>query len=145
MLVLNGANMNWLGKREPEFYGTRTLEEVNALVAARAAERGCSVEFFQSNVEGLAMDRIYAAAEAGVDGLLMNPAGFSHAGYALRDCLRAVRLPYVEVHMSNTEARGIEPVTSGEAVGVVAGLGANSYLVGLDALLGVIAERRESA
>jgi|TARA_B100001964_G_scaffold66959_1_gene76147 3-dehydroquinate dehydratase-2 len=143
--VLNGANMNWLGKREPEFYGTRTLEEVNALVAARAAERGCSVEFFQSNVEGLAMDRIYAAAEAGVDGLLMNPAGFSHAGYALRDCLRAVRLPYVEVHMSNTEARGIEPVTSGEAVGVVAGLGANSYLVGLDALLGVIAERRESA
>ncbi|MDP6271712.1 MAG: type II 3-dehydroquinate dehydratase [Alphaproteobacteria bacterium] len=144
-MVLNGANMNWLGKREPEFYGTRTLEEVNALVAARAAERGCSVEFFQSNVEGLAMDRIYAAAEAGVDGLLMNPAGFSHAGYALRDCLRAVRLPYVEVHMSNTEARGIEPVTSGEAVGVVAGLGANSYLVGLDALLGVIAERRESA
>ncbi len=143
--MLNGANMNWLGKREPEFYGTRTLEEVNALVAARAAERGCSVEFFQSNVEGLAMDRIYAAAEAGVDGLLMNPAGFSHAGYALRDCLRAVRLPYVEVHMSNTEARGIEPVTSGEAVGVVAGLGANSYLVGLDALLGVIAERRESA
>jgi 3-dehydroquinate dehydratase-2 len=143
--VLNGANMNWLGKREPEFYGTRTLEEVNARVAARAAERGCSVEFFQSNVEGLAMDRIYAAAEAGVDGLLMNPAGFSHAGYALRDCLRAVRLPYVEVHMSNTEARGIEPVTSGEAVGVVAGLGANSYLVGLDALLGVIAERRESA
>ena len=143
--MLNGANMNWLGKREPEFYGTRTLEEVNALVASRAAERGCSVEFFQSNVEGLAMDRIYAAAEAGVDGLLMNPAGFSHAGYALRDCLRAVRLPYVEVHMSNTEARGIEPVTSGEAVGVVAGLGANSYLVGLDALLGVIAERRESA
>ena len=143
--MLNGANMNWLGKREPEFYGTRTLEEVNALVAARAAERGCSVEFFQSNVEGLAMDRIYAAAEAGVDGLLMNPAGFSHAGYALRDCLRAVRLPYVEVHMSNTEARGIEPVTSGEAAGVVAGLGANSYLVGLDALLGVIAERRESA
>ena len=85
------------------------------------------------------------AAKDGVDGLLMNPAGFSHAGYALRDCLRAVRLPYVEVHMSNTEARGIEPVTSGEAVGVVAGLGANSYLVGLDALLGVIAERRESA
>ena len=143
--MLNGANMNWLGKREPEFYGTRTLAEVNELVAARAAERGCAVEFFQSNVEGLAMDRIYAAAEAGVDGLLMNPAGFSHAGYALRDCLRAVRLPYVEVHMSNTEARGIEPVTSGEAVGVVAGLGANSYLVGLDALLGVIAERRESA
>ena len=143
--MLNGANMNWLGKREPEFYGTRTLAEVNELVAARAAERDCAVEFFQSNVEGLAMDRIYAAAEAGIDGLLMNPAGFSHAGYALRDCLRAVQLPYVEVHMSNTEARGIDPVTTCEAAGVIAGLGTNSYLIGLDALLGVIAAQHEGA
>ena len=143
ILVLHGANMNWLGLREPELYGTQTLEEINELLKSIAAEQGCLLEFFQTNVEGLAIDRIYKAASEGIDGLLMNPAGFSYAGYALRDCLRATKLTYVEVHMTNVESRGIKPVTSDAAIGVVAGLGPDSYFVGLNGLLGLICKQNK--
>ncbi len=145
VLLVQGANMNWLGRREVEIYGRTTAAELDALVRDHAAGRGCEVDIFYTNVEGQAIERIYRAAEEGVDGLLMNPAGFGYAGYALRDCLRAVRLPYIEVHMSNVERRGIRPVTMAEADGAVIGLGVRSYLLGLDALLAVIEDRRTSA
>jgi len=138
ILLIQGANMVWLGKREPELYGTTTAAELDAIVQARAAERGVSLEIFYTNIEGEAINRIYRAAEEGIDGLLMNPAGFTYAGYALRDCIKAVRLPYVEVHMTNLEKRGTHSVLREVADGYVTSMGVNSYLAGLDGLIGVI-------
>jgi 3-dehydroquinate dehydratase II len=133
--------MVWLGKRQPEIYGTTSAAELDALVLGWARERGMEVEIAYTNHEGEAIDRIYAAAAAGIDGLIMNPAGFLYAGYALRDCLRAVRLPYIEVHMSNLEARGLHSVMAGEADGMITGLGIDSYPLALDAMLRLLARR----
>ena len=138
ILLVQGANMVWLGKREPELYGTTTAAELDAMLQDHAAARGCTLEIFYTNREGDAIDRIYRAAEEGVDGLLMNPAGFTYAGYALRDCIKAVALPYVEVHMTNLEKRGTRSVICPVADGFVAGLGVRSYVAGLDGLLAVI-------
>ena len=142
VLLIQGANMVHLGKRQPEFYGTVTAAELDAMLQKEAKARGVALRIEYTNREGEAMDLIYRAAADGVDGLLMNPAGFSHTGFALRDCLLGVRLPYVEVHMTNIERRGIKSATAGAADGVVAGLGVRSYILGLQALLGVIEARR---
>ena len=138
ILLLQGANMVWLGQREPELYGTTTANELDAIMHARAASAGITVDIFYANIEGEAIARIYQAVEEGVDGLLMNPAGFTYAGFALRDCIKAVSLPYVEVHMTNIERRGTRSVLAEGANGVVTGLGVSSYLLGLDGLLNAI-------
>ena len=140
VLLVQGANMAYLGKREPEIYGTTTAAELDALLQHQARERGCELEIYYTHIEGEAIARIYRAADDGVDGLLMNPAGFTYAGYALRDCLRALRIPCVEVHMSNIEKRGFKSVTAEAARGVIAGFGLDSYTLGLDALLALIGE-----
>ena len=114
--------MVWLGQREPELYGTTTNNELDAIMRARAASAGITLDIFYANIEGEAIARIYQAAKEGVDGLLMNPAGFTYAGFALRDCIKAVSLPYVEVHMTNIERRGTRSVLAEVANGVVAGL-----------------------
>lgn len=146
ILMIQGANMVWLGKREPELYGTTTAAELDEIVLAHAKERGCAVDIVYTNVEGMAIDRVYQAVRDGVDGLLMNPAGFTYAGYALRDCIRAVApLPYVEVHMTNIEKRGMHSVLAEAAVGMVAGFGVQSYRVGMDALLQTIEARAAKA
>ena len=145
ILLLQGANMSRLGKREPEIYGSTTAKELDEMVQAHAAKNGYALEIFYSNVEGEAINRIYAAADAGVDGLVMNPAGFNHAGYALRDCVRGAALPYVEVHMSNVEKRGIHSVLSVVAEGVVYGFGTYSYILGLDAMLNLLSKRSRKA
>lgn len=133
--------MNWLGRRQPELYGTTTAAELDALLVAAAGGMGCTVDIFYSNVEGAAVDRIYAAASDGVDGLLMNPAGFLFAGHALADCIRSVGLPYVEVHMTNIEKRGRTSLLAEVADGVVAGLGVDAYILGLRGLLRIVASR----
>lgn len=138
ILLVQGANMEWLGKRQPELYGTTTAAELDSIMAAEAERLGVELETTYTNVEGVAIDRIYAAARDGVDGLLMNPAGFLYAGYALRDCLRGVRLPYVEVHMTNLERREMRSVMAAEADGLVVGFGIDSYRFGLEALIRVI-------
>lgn len=138
ILLIQGANMEYLGKREPHLYGTTTLAELHRKVEDHAKERGYALDIFTTNVEGEAIGRIYQAERDGVDGLVMNPAGFLYAGYALRDCLRAAPLPYVEVHMTNIEKRGMTSVTAGEAVGMVAGLGVQSYIVALEAMLRIL-------
>ena len=140
ILLLQGANMAYLGKREPEIYGTTTAVELDQMLQRHAQQCGVRLEICYTHIEGEAIGRIYRAAEEGVDGLLMNPAGFVHAGYALRDCLRALRFPCVEVHMSNIDKRGIKSVTAEAARGVIAGFGLRSYTMGLDALLALIAE-----
>ena len=110
---------------------------------AHAGEHDYELDIFYTNIEGEAIDRIYVAAESGVDGLMMNPAGFSYAGHALRDCLRGAALPYVEVHISNIETRGIHCVLSDVAVGMITGFGLHGYVLGLEAILYLLTEGQD--
>ena len=135
ILLLQGANLTYLGKREPEIYGTTTAEELNATLQEHAQRHGYHLEIFYTNFEGEAIERIYQAADAGFDGLVMNPAGFTHAGHALRECVLALPFPYVEVHMTNIAKRGLVSAVAPAAVGTIAGFGLHSYVLGLDAVL----------
>ena len=127
--------MEWLGKRQPELYGTTSAAELDAILLKRAGELKVDLDIFYTNVEGEAVKAIYAAQRAGLDGLLFNPAGFLHEGHALRDCLKAIDAPAIEIHMTNIEKRGRCSITAESAVGVIAGLGVNSYLLALDAMV----------
>ncbi|HWK43514.1 MAG TPA: type II 3-dehydroquinate dehydratase [Stellaceae bacterium] len=144
LLVVQGATMVWLGKREPEIYGTTTAAELDAMLQRHAEARGATLDIFYTNVEGHAIDRIYLAAEQGIDGMLLNPAGFLHTGFALRDCLRSMRFPCIEVHMSNIDKRGFKSVTAEAATGMITGLGTKSYLVGLDALVSLVGDGQKT-
>ena len=135
ILLLQGANMSFLGRRQPEIYGTTTAAELDAMLLAHAQANQYQLEIFYTHVEGEAIGRLYRAADEGVQGVVMNPAGFSYAGYALRDCVLALPFPYVEVHMSNIEKRGIRSVLANVAAGAVFGFGVHSYVLGLEAML----------
>ena len=141
ILLVQGANLTYLGKREPAIYGTTTAAELDAMLQAHARERGYTLDIFYTNVEGEAINRIYQAADMGASGLVMNPAGFSYASYALRDCIKGAGVPYVEVHISNIHVRGIHCVLSDVSRGVITGFGLRGYLLGLEAMLGVLAEK----
>ncbi len=143
ILILQGANMVALGKRQPELYGTMTAAQLDAMLAEEAKSLGVSLDIRYTNTEGEAIDWIYQADDSGIDGLMFNPAGFVYAGYALRDCLKAVTMPRVEVHMTNLERRGMHSVTASEADGMITGLGVDSYLHGLRALVRLISKRRK--
>lgn len=140
ILLVQGANMTYLGKREPQIYGTTTAAELDSMLRKHAKAKGYALDIFYTNVEGEAINRIYQAAEGGVDGLVMNPAGFNYAGYALRDCVKGAALPYVEVHMTNIEKLGIPSVLASIATGVIFGFGVESYILGLDAMLHILSE-----
>jgi len=142
ILLLQGANMAYLGKRQPEIYGTTPAAELDQMMQRHAKKRGVKLKIYYTHVEGEAIGRIYRAADGEIDGLLMNPAGFTYAGYALRDCLRSIPFPYVEVHMSNIDKRGFKSVTAETARGVIAGFGLRSYLMGFDALLDLIQDAK---
>ena len=133
ILLVQGANMAYLGKRQPEIYGTTTAAELDAMLQKQAAARGFTLDIFYTHIEGEAIGRIYDAADAGIDAVVINPAGFLHAGYALRDCLKALKVPVIEVHMSNIDKRGLHSVTAEAALGVIAGFGLRSYAMALDA------------
>ena len=135
LLLIQGANMEYLGKRQPELYGTTTARELDAAIRRRAQELGVSVEILYTNIEGEAVSAIYKAERAGADGLLFNPAGFLHAGYALRDCLRSISMPAIEIHMTNIEKRGFGSITAEAAVGMIAGFGTDSNLLALAAMV----------
>ncbi len=137
-LVLHGPNLNLLGTREPEVYGRVTLDEVNRRLESLAAELGCEVECMQSNHEGVLIDALHGAGSR-AHGVLLNPGGLTHTSVALRDAVSAIRVPVVEVHLSNIHARETfrrVSTVSGAALGVVQGFGADSYLLGLRALAG---------
>jgi 3-dehydroquinate dehydratase-2 len=138
ILLLQGANMAYLGKRQPEIYGTTSAAELDKMMLRHAKKSGVTLDIFYTHVEGEAIGRLYRAADEGMDGLLMNPAGFMYAGYALRDCLRSMKFPYVEVHISNIDKRGLKSVTAETARGVIAGFGLRSYTMGLDVLVDLI-------
>ena len=130
--------MSYLGRRQPEFYGTTSAAELDAMLLAYAKDNGFELEIFYSNIEGEAINRLYRAVDEGFDGVVMNPAGFGYAGYALKDCLATLPFPYIEIHMSNIELRGIQPVTREVAKGVIFGFGIQSYFLGLDAMRGLL-------
>ncbi|MDR3512286.1 MAG: type II 3-dehydroquinate dehydratase [Caulobacteraceae bacterium] len=145
--VLNGPNLNLLGSREPHIYGTTTLDDVRALCEARAAALGYSVVFRQSNHEGELIDWIQEAREA-ASALILNPAGYGHTSIAILDALKALSIPIVECHLSNPAAREAfrhKTYVSLAATGVVAGFGAKSYELALEAAAGLLGAADASA
>jgi 3-dehydroquinate dehydratase-2 len=137
VLVLNGPNLNLLGTREPEVYGSETLADILADLRAHAAESDVTIVDFQSNVEGELINRLHEA-RGNVDAVILNPGAFAHYSYALRDAIAGTGLVVVEAHLSNIHAR--EPfrhtsVLAPVCLGVVAGFGRNSYFVALEAIL----------
>ena len=134
ILLINGPNLNLLGTREPERYGTVTLDAIEDKVTELARRAGATAACFQSNAEGELVGRIQQAAAEGHDFIIINPAAYTHTSVAIRDALAAVRIPFVEVHLSNIHAR--EPFRtrsyfSDLAVGVISGLGAKGYELAL--------------
>jgi 3-dehydroquinate dehydratase II len=138
ILVLHGPNLNLLGEREPAIYGATTLPMIDAGLRARAEAAGHTLDCLQSNAEHVLIDRVQAARADGTAFILINPGAFTHTSIALRDALAAVRIPFIELHLSNVHAR--EPFRrhsylSDIAVGVIAGFGAHSYQLALDAAI----------
>ena len=135
--VLNGPNLNLLGQREPELYGRTSLAEIEAMVREAAAPLGAEIEWFQTNHEGQLVEAVQRL-QGRVDGALINAAALTHSSLALRDALLAVRVPFVELHLSNIFAREPErrhSVIADLAVGLVTGFGPQSYLLALQALV----------
>ena len=135
ILVLHGPNLNLLGTREPQVYGSSTLDQINSLLTDRDQAAGASLEAFQSNHEGALVDRVQAARADGTTFILINPGAFTHTSVALRDAFAAVAIPFVEVHLSNVHRR--EPFRhhsyfSDLAEGTIVGLGAMGYQMALD-------------
>lgn len=134
ILVLHGPNLNLLGEREPEIYGSDTLEDINKRLRQAALDGGNNLDCYQSNAEHELVDRIQAARQEGVDFILLNPGAFTHTSIALRDALLAVGIPFIEVHLSNVFARENfrrHSYLSDIAVAVISGLGAFGYELAL--------------
>lgn len=138
ILVLHGPNLNLLGSREPEVYGYTTLDEIDAELAARTQAAGHQFQSLQSNAEHVLIDRVHAARSDATAFILINPGALTHTSIALRDALAAVAIPFIELHLSNVHAR--EPFRRHSyladiAVGVICGLGVDSYRLALEAAL----------
>jgi 3-dehydroquinate dehydratase-2 len=143
ILVLHGVNLNMFGKRDPAQYGTITLDEINRSLEELGKELGCQVETFQTNFEGEICEKIHQAHLIKVDAVLINAGAWTHYSYALRDALAVLKVPIVEVHMSNIHAREefrhysvVAPLAKGQ----ITGFGLNSYLLGLRAAMALLQE-----
>lgn len=142
ILLVNGPNLNTLGTREPEIYGTTTLSDIERMVTERAQEGGVEVRAFQANAEGALVDWLQKEAPS-ADGLIINAASYTHTSLALRDTISAINIPAIEVHISNIwkreEFRHFSYL-SAVCVGAIVGLGARGYLLATDALIDIIKE-----
>jgi 3-dehydroquinate dehydratase-2 len=139
--VIHGPNLNLLGTREPEIYGSTTLADIDRDLVELGRQSGAEVDCFQSNHEGAIVDRIQDARRAGVGFIVINPAAFTHTSVAIRDALAGVAIPYIEVHLSNVHKREAfrhHSYLSDQAVGVVAGLGADGYRYALMHAIGAL-------
>ncbi len=135
ILVLQGPNLNLLGKREPEKYGTTTLADIHAVLAAKATTAGVEFEAFQSNAEAELVGKVQSLFDRPADFLILNPAAFTHTSVALRDAISAVRVPFIEVHLSNVFAREAfrhHSYFTDIALGMICGLGAKGYELAMD-------------
>ena len=135
-LVINGANLNMLGIREPGIYGNGTLKDLEEYVAKKAAELGVGVDFFQSNLEGEIMEKIHSAMGV-YDGIIINPGAFTHYSYAIRDAFGSVKMDVIEVHISNIHKREEfrhQSVIVPECIGQICGLGVQGYVLALEFL-----------
>ncbi|MDX1518939.1 MAG: type II 3-dehydroquinate dehydratase [Gammaproteobacteria bacterium] len=142
LLVLNGPNLNLLGEREPEVYGSTTLDEIDQQLKARAEQAGHTLECFQSNAEHELIDRVHAAKSDGTDFIIINPGALTHTSIALRDAFLGIELPFIEVHLSNVFSREDfrrHSYLSDIAVGIISGLGARGYELAIDAALARLA------
>ncbi|MBI1886563.1 MAG: type II 3-dehydroquinate dehydratase [Chloroflexi bacterium] len=145
ILLINGPNLNLLGKRQPGIYGSLTLKEIEERTAKRAAELGAEVRSFQSNHEGEIVDFIQKEAE-GADGIIINPGAFTHYSLAVRDAIEGAGKPTIEVHISNIHGREEfrhHSVVADIAMGQVSGLGWRGYVAALEALVGFLQERNQ--
>ena len=141
ILVLHGPNLNLLGEREPEIYGTTTLSDINQNLQQLARDRGHHLLYVQSNAEYELVERVQDARHEGVNFIIINPAAFTHTSVALRDALAAVEIPFIEIHLSNTHAREEfrhHSFFSDLARGVICGLGPQGYELGLQAALNIL-------
>lgn len=135
--VLNGPNLNLLGLREPEIYGTQTLDDIAGMLEDRARELGLEIDLRQSNHEGHLIDWLHEAQAVGARAVLLNAGAFTHTSVALHDAIKSIRTPVIEVHLSNPHTREAfrhKSYVGMAAKGTVCGFGANSYLVALDAV-----------
>ncbi|MDZ4141507.1 MAG: type II 3-dehydroquinate dehydratase [Methylotenera sp.] len=135
ILVLHGPNLNLLGLREPEHYGNATLASINQTLTEVATQAGIALETFQSNAEADLVTKIQSIATTKIDFVIINPAAFTHTSVAMRDALSAVKVPFIEVHLSNVYAREAfrhHSYFTDIAVGVISGLGADGYTLALD-------------
>ena len=141
ILVVHGPNLNMLGQREPDHYGTQTLDDIDRLLQSRANELGLEISAFQSNHEGELVDAIQAGA-GNIEGLIINPAAYTHTSVAIRDAVLLVNVPTIEVHLSNIHKRESfrhHSYIADIATGQISGLGVSGYLFALDALAQLIA------
>ncbi len=137
ILIIHGPNLNMLGTREPGHYGNSTLAEINQSLAELGNSINVETVTFQSNHEGELVDRIHQAADEHVDGIIINPAAYTHTSIALRDAMLAINIPFIEVHLSNIHRREDfrhHSLLADAATGIVAGFGATSYLLALRGL-----------
>lgn len=135
ILLLQGANLNFLGIREPEKYGSTTAAELDAMLEDYAKAKGFDLDIFYTNSEAEMIDKLFSQHDVPSAVAVLNPGGFCYSGYALRDCMRAINLPVIEVHMTNHYARDIHSVTAEASAGVVMGLGIQTYFRAIDAAL----------
>ena len=146
VFILNGPNLNALGRREPGMYGSRTLDEIEAECRERGADFGFEIDFRQTNHEGVLVDWLHEADQAAV-GVAINPAAYSHTSIALHDAVRAIGVPVVELHLSNIHAREAfrhTSTVSSVAAGVICGFGPASYLLAIEAIAGLLEAKHSS-
>ncbi|HEY8361437.1 MAG TPA: type II 3-dehydroquinate dehydratase [Tissierellaceae bacterium] len=137
VLIIHGPNLNILEKREPSIYGGKSLDEINGLIMAKARELDIEVEIFQSNFEGEIVEKIQSSMDSNIDGIIINPAAFTHYSIAIRDAIEVLDIPVIEVHLSNIYRREefrAKSVIAPVCLGQITGLGIYSYLIAMEAL-----------
>ena len=141
VLVIHGPNLNLLGTREPEIYGSMTMQDINEDLAKQAKEHNIEIDFFQSNHEGEIIDKLHEASDI-FDGVVINPGAFSHYSYAIYDAIKSININCVEVHISNIHQRQEEfrkkSVTAGACIGQISGFGFYGYILAINALVNSI-------